>query len=41
MNLLINGSFEHINNIHFEDTLIASDRGFKIDSPDFDSQKNF
>ena len=25
--------------IHFEDTLIASVRGFKIDSPDFDSQK--
>ena len=24
MNLLINGSFEHINNIHFEDTLITS-----------------
>ena len=27
--------------IHFEDTLIASVRSFKIDSPDFDSQKEF
>ena len=25
--------------IHFEDTLIGSMRGFKIDSLDFDSQK--
>ena len=40
MNILINGNFEHINNNTFRRYChCLCDRGFKIESPDFDTQK--
>ena len=40
LNEFINGNFEHINNNTFRRySHCLCDRGFKIESPDFDSQK--